>query len=183
MIETIVNILMHTPLYVYILFFYLMLAGTMASRDRVISIFKPMILATVFLGMSLSMLVSSTLEFWMIIETWTAFLLVGILLGWFQVYRKNIKVDKKKKLIFLPGTWTTFAIILITFISKYYCGYVRYQDPQLFEKLSFQVFAIAISGCSSGLFMGRLINYFYRYNVYAHIDLSDQLIFQKKKTS
>ena len=172
MIEIIWNILKHTPTYVYVIFIYLMYTGLQARKEQVISIFKPVALAAVFSYMAIDMLIRSFQMNATVLGIWLFSLSLGIFLGWLQFSRKNIQVDKEKKLIKLPGTWSSLFLILIIFSSKYFFGFMYFRSPHLFQNLGFQVFALLISGSTSGLFIGRLANCFYRLKVDQHTDLS-----------
>jgi len=96
------------------------------------------------------------------ITIWLAAILVGILVGFFLIYRVDIQVDKPNLLIHTPGTWSTLIIVLIIFASKYYFAYQLGIDPALANQSNFEFSLLAVSGLCSGFFLGRLVCYFYR---------------------
>jgi hypothetical protein len=172
MFETLCNILFHTPAYVFLLFGYLIYAGLQASRDRIVSLKRTIILPAVFLYFSFDALKNSFAHTPLVLTIWSIAFLGGIGLGWLQVCFRKIKIDKIKKLLFLPGTWSTLLIILSIFIIKYYFGYQHARHPELFQNVYFTSFALIIYGSTSGLFIGRLINYLYRFYHHEHHDLT-----------
>jgi hypothetical protein len=161
----------HTPVYVYVVFAYLVISGLQASRDRVIPIFKPVILTVLFLILSLDTLLRVFSVNCISIGIWLVGSIIGFCLGWLQAWRRNIKVDKQKKKLFLPGTSSTLLIALFIFALKYYIGYTRHEYPERLQQVGFQIFAVLLSGWSSTLFLGRLVNYFYRLKHDSHTDL------------
>lgn len=168
---TILNFLSHTPTYVYFVFFYLFVVGFQASKDRVVSIYKPVIILIVFWFLSISGITKLKLDYSYYILFLSVIIVSGYL-GWRLVANKKILIDKKKRLIALPGSWTTLVLVLIIFSSKYYLGYKNSQDPCFIFSSGSRLLTIFTSGFSLGLISGRFINYMYRFNVDKSIELS-----------
>jgi len=171
--ETIVQFLKHTPTYVYAIFAYLLYVGIKSSKDRVVSIIRTPIIGLVFLYLAASTIYKSFPDTGFIWGTFFLSLITGSFLGYLQVYKQDIKIDKAKKLIALPGTWSTIIILLIIFVGKYYIGYNHHEKPEMFQKLEFQLLGLGIMGISSGLFVGKTINYFYRFFKGPYIELTE----------
>jgi hypothetical protein len=161
--ETIIQFLKNTPTYVYFIFIYLMYVGIKSCRNRVVSIIRTPIIGMVFLYLAGNTIYKSFPDTGAIWGVFLLFLTAGAFLGYLLVYKQKIQVDKKKNLIALPGTWTTIIILFIIFTCKYYIGYIHHEKIEMFQNRGFQFFALGIMGVSSGLFVGRSINYFYRY--------------------
>src|SRR3990167_9683209 len=106
--------LSHTPTWVYLLFAYLMWVGIKAFQTRIVSLKKLFIMPAIFTYMSVNTLMTSFDIHLFEITTWTISILIGIGIGWFDIYIKynQIKVDKQKHLIQVPCTWITLALIL-----------------------------------------------------------------------
>lgn len=121
----------HTPWWVYVLLGYLIAVGVKASKVCIIPFWKVFVLPTIFLSMSLQTLATIETIAFLNIGSWIVAMLVGNLLGWWQVKRLDIKIDKKRSLIQIPGSWDTLLAILIIFIAKYYFGYEKAADPVL----------------------------------------------------
>lgn len=171
LIETVFSFLVNTPKYVYAIFFYLLYGGLKATKERTVSIYKSMLLTMAFAGISLDLLIKILSINMDVLAVWIFSLGMGIWFGWLQVKRIDIKVDKLKKLLLLPGTWTTLCIVLCVFSLKYYIGYQRFNDPHIMEDIFFQISALSISGISTGIMVGRLLNYFNRLRNAEHTDL------------
>src|SRR3990167_5800388 len=82
------------------------------------------------------------------VSTWMAAILLGVIIGWIDVYRNytHIKVDKQKHLIQVPGSWVTLTLIFIIFASKYCFSYEIEVDPALGKQTWFEVGMLAVSG-------------------------------------
>lgn len=170
--ETIWQFLINTPWWVYVLFIFLIKIGFQASKSRVVSLKKLFIIPAVFTFMSVHTLLTAVKPDYFAISSWSLAVLVGILLGYWQVYRYNVQVDKKQWLIRLQGTWSTLIVILIIFGTKYYFSYALAVDPQRASQTAFEFSMLAVSGACTGLFIGRLICYLYRMKTNIHIDLT-----------
>lgn len=164
MIEKIWQITIHTPAWVYLLLIYLVIIGVRASKMRVVKLQSIVIIPTILAVMAVHTLMKTvTVVNELIISSWIITMLIGILLGWWQVQHLDIQVDKKRLLIQIPGTWSTMYILIIIFVTKYYFGYEQATNPILTEQLGFKVSMLAVSGVCTGLFIGKLIGYLYHF--------------------
>ncbi|MBU2701302.1 membrane-associated HD superfamily phosphohydrolase [Sporomusaceae bacterium BoRhaA] len=164
MLERIWQIAIHTPVWVYLLLIYLIIVGIKASKTRVTKLQRIFTIPTILAVMSVNtLMVTITVVDYLIVSSWIIAILIGILLGWWQVKRLGIRVDKKRLLIQIPGTWSTMYIIIAIFVTKYYFGYEQATDPIFAEQLGLKVSMLAVSGVCTGLFIGRLIGYLYHF--------------------
>lgn len=172
MLETIWQTLRHTPWWVYLILYYCIRVGIRASRTSIVPVWKVVIIPLVFLSMSGHTLFTS---FTLTTFVWACYLgglLAGMLLGALQGYYQRISVDRTHYLLEIPGTWTTMIIIALIFISKYYFGYRLGSDPALAHQPSFELPMLLVMGATSGLFVGRVLFYFYRLYRSESVDLS-----------
>ena len=153
--------LWYTPWWVYLIFVYCVKVGLKSAQPGVVSIWKMMIIPLVFVGLSLESVFSHYVLSSMVLSTYAMALGVGILLGWYMVSRLAIDVDRDKKLLRLPGGWSTMVIIMIIFFSKYYLGYEMSQDPEVLTNTHFEILSLAVMGVTAGMFVGRLLGYAY----------------------
>ena len=162
----------HTPWWVYLLLCYLIAVGIKASKVRIIPLWKAFVLPTIFLSMSIQTLTTiETIEH-LSIGSWIVAMLVGSSFGWWQVQRLDIKIDKKRSLIQIPGSWDTLVVILIIFIAKYYFGYEKATNPVLVTQLNFKISVLVLSGGCTGLFLGKLCCYMSHYKNSIEVDLA-----------
>ena len=161
-----------TPWWVYVLFIYLVQRGISASKTQVVSIKKLTILPLVFVALSIHTLMTSFHVNAMVIGVWLASIILGSIIGWLLICQHQFKIDRKNWLIQLPGSWMTLILILAIFISKYYFSYQLGSDPELANQTGFEFSMLGITGICTGLFVGRLVCYFYKLYTYDSVDLT-----------
>lgn len=170
--DTLLQTLWDTPWWVYVLFVYLVKIGYDASKTRVMPFNRLFILPTVFLCISIETLIYSALLNAYTITAYIVSLALGIAIGWKLVRDQNIRIDKNRSLIQIPGNWATLLTILVIFTAKYYFGYKLANDPKLAQDTSFEMAVLAVSGGCTGLFFGRLTCYLFRRKSDHHYTLS-----------
>ena len=171
MLTNIIEGLKNTPIWVYILFAYLIFVGIKATKPRQVQLKQLLIMPILFTYFSIETLINNMQVTVLAVVILAISMMVGTALGWWQIHKLPIKVDKEKRIFEIPGSWSTLIIILIIFSSKYYFGYAMAIDPHVLENTGFEVAMLSISGICSGLFIGRLLNYLYRFNVSEHVSL------------
>jgi len=85
--NTILIALSNTPIWVYLLFVYLTWVGVRASKTRIIALKKLFIMPAIFTYMSVHTLITSFDIHLFEVSTWMGTILIGILIGYFDVYR------------------------------------------------------------------------------------------------
>jgi hypothetical protein len=176
--DTIISFFSHTPTYVYLILAYLLVLGFKASCDRVVPLSKNVLMVVAFSYLSFNSLAKLELSIFYYILFGVTFLISGYFLGWRQVSRKKILVDKEKWLLQLPGSWLTLFLVLLIFSSKYFLGFKSGVDPSFLQTAIAKTIAIFTSGFSLGSLFGRLLNYLYRFKVENHTEL-----FEKKEAT
>jgi hypothetical protein len=161
--ETIYQTLLHTPAWVYLLFAYLMWRGINALQTQVRALKKLFILPIIFVIMSIHTLISEISISGLAVITWTAAIGCGIGLGWLQIVRLTLAVDREHCLIRIPGSWFTLLIILVIFVTKYYFNFKIAVDGTALKHAGFIMSFLFVSGISTGLFVGRLSCYLSRF--------------------
>lgn len=157
MIETIWQILIHTPWWVYLLFAYLIFIGVKASKTRAVPFLKLLVAPVIFTWMSVDTLTGDVGLSGYAVSIWVITILLGTFLGWLQLYWMKVQTDRQHLLVKMPGSWITLILVLVIFFSKYYFGYSSAVDPALLHNGVYVFFMLAISGVCTGLFIGRVV--------------------------
>lgn len=153
----------NTPLWVYILFAYLLWVGFKNTKTRTVSIKKILIIPAVFLSMSLESLISHFRLSMVSVSIWCIAILIGTMIGRLLVATRHIQVDRTRQQIKLKGDWIMLLVMLMIFFSKYYFGYQLGMDPKLATNTHFELVMLMTSGLCSGIMVGRSLCYFMCY--------------------
>ena len=151
------SILASTPIWVYFIFVYLIIKGISASKSQIIPLQRMLIVPIVFLVWSLYSLngkygLSGTVLGLLVLS-----LGVGALIGW-SFCSKGIKIESKKLLIEIPGSWYPMILYMLFFILKYILGFTYAVRPELRINPLFWGIDSFASGIITGIFLGRLIH-------------------------
>lgn len=161
----IIEIFKGTPLWVFLLFAYLIKKGIEAFKTRVVTLKKIFLLPAIFMVWSISSLNLSQ------IATWSAVFAAGILLGCLLNRNIKLKADKKQGLLSLPGEFTTLILLILVFAVKYFFGCLFAINPALREDALFKFCSFGSSGLITGLFMGKALSLLLKYQKAEHNDL------------
>lgn len=160
----ILNVVTETPLWVWILFFFLVGIGINALRDREISIRGLFIMPLFFLLWGgISVIDELTFSYWGLVA-----MSVGGLLGygtgwWLSSSGLQLKRKEGINLIIWPGSRWLIVFVIITFITKYTLNVILSIEPELMSSWRFNVIFGVLSGFISGLLWGRTLNLYLTY--------------------
>lgn len=155
--------LIQTPWWVYVALILLIKLGFQAGRLRVAKLRRLVIVPIALTVWTIASLADLFSVNTLMVSTLTVTVIVGMIIGWVQVYRYDLKIDRQKYLIETPGTWSIAVVICLVFISRYYLGYQLAVNPMLAQQPNVELTALVISGLCTGFFMGRMICYLYRF--------------------
>ena len=165
------EILKGTPWWVYLLFSFLLIKGWKARNSQVMA-FKKIFLLPLFLVVwSSHSLIKKYSPTIFLISMFALFAAVGIFYGWSSLRSKGLKVDKKKALIEIPGTWATLIFSMVIFSFKYMLGVFYSLNPLLIHTLLFTSVDVMLSAGISGMFLGKLFGFCSQFMKATHTDL------------
>ena len=155
------QILQHTPIWVFGLFFGLIFLGYSQTKTRKISTRRLAILPIAMLCLSASGVWSTfganTLGFiaWLIG--------ISIMLAIFALlkYPKKIAYSSQEQLYTIPGSWVAFILIMLIFFTKYSVAVLLIRNSTLHQSIFFMIGICALYGLSSGWFFARAFFTYY----------------------
>jgi len=168
----ILQIIAGTPVWVWVLFAFLMFLGIRALRPATSPLWRVAILPSVFFVWGLYNLVALyglTLQRAL---PWAAALLVGTLVGMRIAGRQPIRADKTRHLVHSSGGPLTLVLILLIFSIKYVFGFLHATQPGSFIEPRFWLSELALSGVLAGMFIGRFAGLWRQYRAAPHEDLA-----------
>lgn len=160
--EGILQALKGTPLWVYLLFVFLIWLGVKSIKTRVLSIYRLAILPTFITFMGIQTARSAFSISFLPVFAFVLALILGGALGMREMGKKMLRVDQKRHLVEVPGTWMTLILILVIFSAKYYFGYALARDPTRAEDTTFELSLLSVTGLCVGLLVGRFVIYLYK---------------------
>ena len=149
-----VQILLHTPVYVWAILAFLLYRGVLAARDRDITLARLMVVPLLMLALGLQSLAAQ----FGIASAATAVWLAGtILVGgqrWaFGASRVSAGAGGGLR---IRGSWTPLLLMLAVFMIKYTIGVLQVIRPDIAGNPGFALPASGVLGLCNGYFLGQL---------------------------
>jgi len=162
---TFMQLLSHTPLWVFLILalgLFLGIRGFFTREAKVATIF---ILPLVFIGLSLSSLLSIGLGIAMVDTVYGLGLALGVTLGWYFLTPVPVAIDKAKSSLTIRGSAFILVIFMLNFGLKYWFGVTAGFNPLLAHTPLVLVAVFGLAGIFTGITIGRnlrLLQYFRR---------------------
>jgi hypothetical protein len=167
-----IGIITGTPLWVWALLAFLLFIGIRGVRPTTASFARLAILPVVFLAWGLSGFATSYGLRPVGIAVWIAALVIGVGFGWLVARSIEIHADKERGLVRLPGNALNLVLILIIFATKYTLGVLAGLQPSITGELLYMVTDVGVSGLLTGMFAGRLLGLWRKYQATPHENLA-----------
>lgn len=149
------EILQHTPVWVYIVFIALLYFGIRACFTREVSIQQTLVFPLVFIVLSILTFYDYPHSL-IAIPVWILAAVVGAMVSRSLLERHPLKLGNKTHTLVVPGSYGILFILLFYFALRYYLGYQAaiHGGVQSLTTIQLMVFFIS-SGFISGLFIAR----------------------------
>ncbi|MCU5769805.1 hypothetical protein OCD09_21935 [Bacillus cereus] len=164
------EVLIRTPLWVWILLFILIKRGIAISQERPINLSKMFLVPVIFMMCGLEKIINKFSHLGYCLISYTIFILPGILIG-YLLYKKYQIYFKQDTVIFRKKCYLPLIIILINFFVKYLLNVTLEVSSSSYDDIAFNVMYSAISGLSVGLFFGGILYTFYMQSKLKNITL------------
>jgi hypothetical protein len=151
----ILDILAHTPVWVWIVFGALILLGLQQSRTRDVSIARATILPVVMIVLSLSGVVSAFGPVPFALVAWAAGVGLSLTLAGKSVAVRGASRSTQPGHLRIPGSLVPVMLIMAVFITKYAAGVALAINPSLAANSAVAVTLSLVYGVFSGLFWSR----------------------------
>ena len=154
----IVQILSHTPIWVYALFFVLLVFGLMQTRTRKVGKISALLLPVGMIALSLGGINSSFGLTPIPLAAWGTAIVIATVVGYAYFRDKRIRYEATDGKFFIPGSWVPLVVMMAIFFAKYAYAVMHASNA---EVISTPVFIGALSGVYgllSGYFSSRALN-------------------------
>lgn len=153
----IVNILTHTPLWVWLLLAALCALGWNQTRTRTLSLKRIVIVPLVMLVLAISSLSNAFGAHLAVLLTWFCSLACTALLIRSLRLPSGHHYDTQSQLFTVPGSFVPLILILSIFVTKYGLAIMLAMQPNLSHHVWFSLACAALFGMMNGLFFGRAL--------------------------
>jgi hypothetical protein len=151
------QVLVHTPRWVFILFFVLLAFGISQLVARAASLMRVSVLPVVMVALSLHGVATAFASQGMALLAWAlpAAAAAGLVLA--RPLPAGTRYDAATRSFALPGSALPLALMMGIFFTKYAVGVSLAMVPELARAGSFALAISALYGAFSGVFLGRAI--------------------------
>ncbi|WP_447940405.1 DUF6622 family protein [Pseudoxanthomonas mexicana] len=151
------QILTHTPLWVFGLFFGLVYLGYLQSRTRQVSRGRLIVLPVAMLAWSLYSVWSTFDAHLTALAAWACAWVAVVAIGMLRAPSRRAAYDASTKQFTLPGSGVPLALMMGIFFFKYAVAVVHAMTPGLLETTTAVAGVAGTYGLFSGLFMARAL--------------------------
>jgi hypothetical protein len=153
------QVLIHTPLWVFPLFAYLVWLGIKAMQPSTTTIWRSLIVPLVFIAFGLSRLLSRQQDLMWPVLTWLGAALV--LLPVALLTARSFELDHATGKITRPGSVIPLIRNVTVFALQYTIALIAAVDPD--GRTTATLVGRAVSGATTGYFLGRTISLLRQY--------------------
>ncbi len=150
-----IQIVLHTPGWVWGLFAALVALGLSQARDRELSTLRITLLPLAMIALSLSGVLTAFGHFPPALGGWAAGVGVALTFARSLVAVRGARWLPASQAVFVPGSWLPLALIVALFIVKYAAGATLALHPALAVDATFAGTCSVAYGLFSGLFLAR----------------------------
>lgn len=151
----VVDILSHTPLWVWPLILYGLFIGWSRTRDRVVSPSRLLVLPVLVTGLALYNLVASGISATALIG-FACGAVAGAFAGTAMARRRPARLLSDGRLA-LQGDWLPLALIIAIIVVRYAKGIALGVDPALAQETGFVLASAVLSGFLAAMMIARSI--------------------------
>jgi len=153
----IIDIVTHTPIWVFILFIGLLLLGYMQTKDRKIKIGSIFILPISMILLSIFGIISTFGIMPTALFLWFFGIVIALMMNAQSSCSRRVKYSSFEKVFFIPGSWKPMILILLIFFIKYFVGVVTSLELEVIKQIEFIVVISILYGLISGMLLSRSI--------------------------
>lgn len=152
------QILTHTPPWVFALFAVLVAFGFLQTRSRNVNKFMAYLLPVGMVALSLAGVQSSFGFRFVPVALWAAGLALATFIGHRFFRDTRVYFDPSRNAFYIPGSWFPFIVIMAIFFAKYAFAVMRALEVDVASSPALAMGLSLAYGCFSGYFASRAAN-------------------------
>ena len=159
MIDFILGILIHTPVWVYLILLFLIGRGIKARKPATVALEKLAIIPAIFLLWDVyDLLVFRKLTL-ATGSLWLVGLLSGAAMGYILIKRTAVARAAAPRSIYRGADYSALPFMMLAFAVKYVLGVMSAIAPEVLQRPGASAFAIITGGLFAGVFIGKFVRY------------------------
>lgn len=159
MIDFISGILIHTPVWVYLILLFLISRGIKARKPATVALEKLAIIPAIFLLWDIyDLLVFRKLTL-ATGSLWLVGLLSGVAMGYILSKHTAVTRATAPRSIYRGADYTALPFMMLAFAVKYVLGVMSAIAPDVLARPGVSAFAIITGGLFAGVFIGKFVRY------------------------
>ncbi len=159
MFEQLTGILTHTPIWVWVLFVFLVSRGLRARRPATVTLEKLAIIPAIFLLWDIYDLVMYRSLSVATLSMWLAGILAGAALGYALIRPTAVTRASAPRTLCRQADYTALPFMMLAFAVKYVLGVMSAIAPQTLQQPAISALAIVSGGLFAGVFIGKFTRY------------------------
>ena len=150
-----IEIVMHTPWWVWVLLAYLIYSGVSLLSPNETSLWRMLLMPCIFLLWGIYGIFSKLHMPWTALLIYVAALIAGLFLGKFiMAKRRPAVLDAATGMVQRPGSKVPLVVVLFSFSCLYIVNVYAAYHPESPAELKFVVIYSLASGLAAGVFLG-----------------------------
>lgn len=152
-----IQIISHTPIWVFILFLVLVIFGFLQTRSREVKFIASFILPTGMVILSFVGVLSSFGFEFLPVMLWGLGVLALSFIGYKIIPLKGVVYHFERGVFSIPGSWLSFIVVMAIFFTKYSVAVMKATNVSLVHNFTFILILCLAYGAFSGFFVSRAI--------------------------
>lgn len=151
------QIISHTPNWVFVVFFALLMLGFKQSKQREVkasTVFILPIAMTLFSFFGVYSVFGISL---LSLSLWVLALVLALMLGLKLAYPKLVSFSAQDNKLIIPGSWVPLILMMAIFFTKYVVGFALASQLPIVNDSLFMLLISVLYGVFSGTFVARSI--------------------------
>lgn len=159
MFDFLTNMLAQTPVWVWVLFAFLVSRGVRARKPATVTLEKLAIVPAIFLVWDIYDLVIYRPPTLATLSLWVAGILAGAALGYVLIRSTVVIRAAAPRTISRQADYTALPFMMLAFLVKYVLGVMNAIAPQTLQQPAMSALAIVSGGLFAGVFIGKFARY------------------------
>jgi hypothetical protein len=154
LMNTIIQIVRHTPIWVFPLFAAVLWLGSINLRERTMPLRLLFVLPIVMLVLSIGNTIGTCAEPLFVLIDWLLAAAVGVIIGW-KLTQKPLTIDPNARRMTLPPSVVPLMVCVAIIVLRYAFGYLYGRYPELLADRNYALALIAGGTLLGGVMFGR----------------------------